>query len=309
MRYGFRAILGLGILVLLLASVVTCSPAPAPTDSQAQKPREAARPAAPAPAPPQAPNADGARSAFGTGQTASESTGGAALPWDRMIIRTGQLRLTVENVEESLAAARRIANQLGGFVAQSETRYDGDRMIATLTLQVPVAQFDTVVQELRRLAVKVESESSSSQDVTEEYVDLQAQVTNLEATEARLRSVLEKATRLEDILTLQREITQVRGQIERIQGRMNYLQRRTTFSSIAVTLAPPVAKPKGGEEVWNPLETAERAWQASLRVIRGVVDALIVVVVFFWWLAPLAVLTWPLWRLLLSRQRRTPAAP
>lgn len=290
------------VLLLVVSTLLACSQAPSLSGSKASESKPAGAPQKPAAAAP--PAAEGARSgAPSASQSANESADRAAAPWDRMIIRTAQLTLTVENVEETLAAARRVANQAGGFVSQSETRFEGERMLATLTLQVPAAQFDAVVQELRGLAVKVESERSSSQDVTEEYVDLQAQLTNLEATEARLRSVLEQATRVEDILSIQREITQVRNQIERIKGRMNYLQKRTDFSSITLTLMPPGVTPKGVDGAWDPLETIERAWAASLRLLRGFAEVVLTVVVFFWWLLPLAVLLWPLWRAVLARRR------
>lgn len=294
-------------LVALVALLVACSAAPAPksepgrTEGGKDLARQAApgavAPSAPAALAPQGQLAEGARASSGqTSDSAkpSATTAGQAasiVPWDRMIIRTATLSLSVKDVEASLAAVRDLATGVGGFVAQSSSRYDGEYQIATVTIQVPAERFDSVVDSIRKIAVKVESENGNSQDVTEEFTDLEAQVRNLQATEARLLALLEKATRMEDILTLQRELTNVRGEIERRQGRVRFLTRRSEMSTVTVSLRPEgIAKPPKPEPVWRPLETARKAWEASSQVLLAIADVVITIVVFFWWLIPLVLL-------------------
>jgi PKD repeat protein len=86
------------------------------------------------------------------------------------------------------------------------------------------------------MAVKVTSENSTSKDVTEEYVDLKAQLGNLEATEAQLLQIMQKADKVEDILKVQQELSRIRGQIEQTRGRMQFLERTTSTSLIEVSL-------------------------------------------------------------------------
>jgi hypothetical protein len=155
----------------------------------------------------------------------------------------------------------------------------------------------------------VVSETSTSQDVTEEYTDLSSQLKNLQVQEEQLRTLMDRATTVDETLTVQRELGQVRGEIEKTQGRMNYLSHRADLSSITVTLAPRalVATPEG----WQPADTAERAWNASLTTLARLADVLITVVVFFWWLIPPVLLgAWLLRsRLRARRGPRPPAAP
>src|SRR5262249_24861839 len=109
----------------------------------------------------------------------------------------------------------------------------------------------------------------------------------LQATEAAILKLMDKATQIQDVLSLQRELTQVRGQIERIQGRKTYLERRTDMATITLSLRlPPVqpTQPTGG--AWDPVATALRGWQASLTILRGAADALIIPLAFSWWLVP-----------------------
>ncbi len=227
----------------------------------------------------------------------------AQYSWDRMIIRNGSITLTVKDVGNSLNAVRDIATASGGWVSQSNSRYEGERQVANITIQVPAASFDSTISELRKLAIKVETETSTSQDVTEEYTDLDSQVRNLQATEAGLLKLMDRATRMEDILALQRELTNVRGQIEKLQGRMKFLKQRTEMSSISVSLIPEGALKPGDKPVWNPLATAQRAWSASAGFLQALADLAIAVLVFLWWVIPIAVIAWLLLR---SRMRRRP---
>ena len=190
----------------------------------------------------QSTSSDGQSLAVAT--SASASSGGAAATttssWDRKIIRNADLTLQVNDVESFLSSVRSMVDGVGGIVFASSTSYSGDIQTATMTLDVPSDQFDLVVSNLRSQAgvKKVVTESISSQDVTDDYVDLQSQLTNLKATEARLMVLMDKATDLQDILTVQDELSKVEGQIEQTTGRINYLDKKTSFSRITLTLSP-----------------------------------------------------------------------
>ena len=227
--------------------------------------------------------------------TSAPAAGGAgsaaAAPWDRKIIRTGTINLQVSDVEAALATVREIADGAQGLVFSSNTQYQGDDLMATVTIQVPADTFDTVMSRLRHAAVKVLSENSTSQDVTEEYTDLGSQLKNLQAQEEQLRALVGKATNVNDTLAVGRELSGVRGQIEQIQGRLNYLSHRSELSTISITLQPkPVAVAAQPAPGWQPAATAAAAWAASLDLLTQVADGLITLVVFFWWMIPLALL-------------------
>jgi hypothetical protein len=255
-------------------------------------------PAAQAPASDAAPRAAVASNAStsGDGSTASTVTDQSfAQSLDRMVIRTAQLSVEVQDMEGALAQARQIATRGGGFVSASNTHVESDtdtagRMVADLTLQVRSDAADAAMSDLRALG-KVTSEASGSQDVTEEYVDLGANLRNLQASETAILKLMDKATQIQDVLALQRELTNVRGQIERIQGRQTYLERRSDMATITLSLRlPPVAATTSTSGAWDPIGIAQRGWQASLNVLRGGAEVLIVVAAFSWWLIPFVAL-------------------
>jgi hypothetical protein len=187
---------------------------------------------------PGAPPAPAATPAPSTGQVASAA--GNLPTLDQRIIRTGRIDVTVLDISESLRSITTLVRNAGGYIQQSATKEQGPITIAEAVVRVPVEQYDGVFQSLRDLAVPdiKPVESSESQDVTEEFADTQARITNLKVTEAQLLKLLSTAEKMEDILVVQREVTAVREQIERLQGRLNVLERRSAFSTIAVTLRP-----------------------------------------------------------------------
>jgi Domain of unknown function (DUF4349) len=317
-RMSARSRLAALAAVLIVTGGVACSavgnyvqrqaqaPTTAPAALQPGAPVAAAKPAAiPAPAnlgaaQSAAARASGAATDAATSTSPAESAQGtvadsSAQILDRMVIRTAQLTIEVQQMEEALAGVRSIASRGGGYVSASDTHIESvngkDSMVANLTLQVRSDAADSAMSDLRALG-KVTAENSGSQDVTDEYVDLDSNLRNLQASETAILKLMDRATQIQDVLSLQRELTNVRGQIERIQGRKTYLERRTDMATITVALRLP--SPASTEPVqsgaWDPVATALRGWQASLSVLRGAADVLIVVLAFSWWLIPFVVL-------------------
>jgi hypothetical protein len=230
---------------------------------------------------------------------------------DRMIVRTADMALVVKDAEGSVAQIKSIVSELDGYVVDLRLWRDQEQLRGTITVRVPAESLDEALVRFKDLAVKVERESGGSQDVTEEYTDLGAQLRNLEATEQELRELLatvrERTGKAEDILAVYRELTQIRGQIEQLKGRMQYLERTAAMSAVTVELIPDVLARPITVAGWRPSETISRALRALLQTLRLLLDAAIwivlyVVPVVVVVLIPFAAL-WFLW------QRRKKGAP
>jgi PKD repeat protein len=154
----------------------------------------------------------------------------------RMIVRTGNLSIVVDDVSFALDRIARLATTQQGYVVSSQTYRDGERLRGTISIRVPVDQFDIAMRDIASLAIDVPNRTTTAKDVTEEYVDLKAKIQTLEATEAQLLRLMEKATKMEEILAIQRELTTVRTNIEQTKARMIYLERTTSTSVISVQL-------------------------------------------------------------------------
>jgi PKD repeat protein len=166
----------------------------------------------------------------GNGQSTSN------LPSDRMVVKTGNIQMVVAQISSALDGINQAAARYGGYVVNSQQWKEGDRNIGSISIRVLAENYDKALSDLRSIAKSITSESTNSQDVTEEYADLDSQVRNLQATEAQLLKIMENATKTEDILSIQRELTTVRGQIEQMKGRMIYLERTSSTSLININL-------------------------------------------------------------------------
>ena len=239
---------------------------------------------APSPLPAPAPVPGLARDAAGT----AESTQGSSsnLPeTDRKIIRTGQITLEVADIGKAMDEVAAIANDLGGYVVSSNRSGNEDNNSGRVSIRVPANRFNDAFAKLRTIAVKVPYESTNSQDVTEEYMDLKARLRNLEATEAQFLSLLEKAKTVEEILKVQKELSNVRSEIERTKGRIQYLERTTDMSLIQVALQETKAVGKNG---WNGLETLKSAVNGLIGFGKVLVNIIIWLIIFI----PLWAIIW-----------------
>lgn len=235
------------------------------------------------------------------------STLGAAS--EQMIIRTANLTVVVEDTDDTLRKLRDIARDYEGYTADSNRWLQDDQAYARVTLRVPAPTLDEVLDLLRDMAIRVETESVSGQDVTEEYVDLQARLRNLEAAETELLALLvevrESRGKAEDILAVHRELTNIRAQIESLKGRKQYLERMTAMATIHIEIRPKEAPRSLIEKAqWSPLVTISKALRAFVSVFQVLVDFGIYVVTFSpFVLIPLAVL-WLLVRWMRNRKTK-----
>jgi hypothetical protein len=307
-------------LCLLAISIAACSVAPRLNELSSQRVAPAptaasvggateARSAAPASSSVSIDTATGAPGARPAPQAPNSSGTLVNLPpLDRMIIRNVTMMLSVDDVSQAFQQVEMIAASVGGSVTGSSLKQEGERTSASMMLRIPADQrtYNSTMEQLRKLAVRVPEESLSSQDVTEEFVDLESTLRNLQATEARLVSLMERAQKVDEVMAVQREITNVRGQIERIEGRRRFLERRSELTTINLTLrdaaAPTLGQPRG----WSPAATFEEAFTALTRSMQLFARVGIWLIV---WLPVYGVAIAAIWWLLRQlRRRREPAA-
>ena len=240
--------------------------------------------------------------------TVSEAGGVAAQPpaANQMIIKNATLVLTVRDVDQALSALTTLTADNGGYLISSETWVESDMTWAELYLAVPSARFEAALNQLRRLALKVEHETTSGQDVSAEYTDLRSQLTNLEATAARVRAFLDDAATVEESLHINSELSRLEGDIERITGQMRYYEGRAAYSTITLSLRPEAA-PVEAAPAWNPGTTVERAANVAVVLLQSGVDLVIWLGIVFGPPAVVLALALLALRLVLRRRGAKPA--
>lgn len=205
---------------------------------------------------------------------------------NRKIIKDATFLIEVESVPLAMSQVGAAAAQSGGYVL--ETRTDGanlEQQGALVKIAVPVERFEDILQRIRETAVKIVSEQASGQDVSQEFVDTQSQLANLEATQARIREFLEQAKTVEESLKVNAELATIEGQISELKGRLQFLGQRAAFSTVTVQLRqapePTLALPAiprlfaDSDDFWNPGATAENALDTLTAIAKGLASVLI----------------------------------
>lgn len=201
----------------------------------------------------------------------------------RRVIHKARLQLHASDTRETLDRIITFTESVGGFVAHAEVRpvsREGAQPEVSVTLRVPADQLTPALRTIKDFADDVVSESQSAQDVSDQFVDLEARLVNLEALETELRALLEEVRGQEGadpekLLRVFNELASVRGQIEQIRGQIEYLANLTDLATVEVGLTPtPAAVPIVGEP-WAPGEAARDAARSLVVALQGVADGLI----------------------------------
>jgi hypothetical protein len=217
-------------------------------------------------------------------QSASESGGTT----ERLIIRTGRIAMIVEDTRATRAAIEVLVAGLadqGAFVVSGDEYggRGGTQPHISMSIRVPAAYFGETMDRLADMALEVTNRNESAQDVTEEYVDLEARLESLEAARQRLLEIMEEARSTKDLLEAEQQLTQREAEIESIKGRMKYLSQSAQLSSISIELEPYILS-QPVDDKWRPAETVRRAIEALLSGLRAFGDF----VIFF----SIAILPW-----------------
>lgn len=229
----------------------------------------------------------------------------------RIIIRNATLRIVVSDTEAMLDEIAALAEEFGGWIVNSNisrvtTPSREEAVRGTINIRVMAERLAEALERIKSGALSVESENVTGQDVTQQYVDLTSRLTNLQAAETQLQSIMEDARRTEDVLSVYNELVRVRGEIEVIQGQIQYYSESAAFSSISVELVPEALETPIEIAGWSPEGTARGAFVALLNVLRFLVDVAITLVVL---VLPLALIVGvPGWLIYRRVRRRRQAA-
>jgi len=156
---------------------------------------------------------------------------------DRKIVRTGALELTVKSPADAAEQNRRMAESMGGYLETAQITGTRETPTADITIRVPAAHFEDAKAQIRKLAVRVESEKADARDMTRQYVDMEARLRNLRAEEVQYLTIMKSAYKISDLLEVEQKLSEVRGQIEQQQAELQTLSKQVeTVAIISISL-------------------------------------------------------------------------
>jgi len=211
---------------------------------------------------------------------------------DQKVIKTAYLDIQVDSVPEKITQIQLLAEQRQGFVQSSNVNEDKiGQKSGYITIKVPSDSFQSALSAIRSLALKVNSETTSGQDVTQQYVDLETNLTHLKAVEQRYLELLNQAKTVDEILKVQELLNNTQAQIQSLEGQLKYLANQVNYSTISVTMSEqervevPAEKFDWREEIRQGMITFVKVLQnffSFLVVAFFVLLGLIPYALFFW---------------------------
>lgn len=249
----------------------------------------------------------GVDSAKGEGAPAAMPAPNAGIPnvvisADRNLILTAKIAMRSNDPWATSDQAQLIATALGGDVLGLSQSGTGDTRSASLTMRVPSNRFADAMKQLKELEGEVETSGVSAQDVTDQFVDLQARLTAKQAEEQRYLAILARANTIDEILKVDAALGNVRMQIEQLTAQINSIKSRTEFSTISMSISTlPLLPGNATPSTWDPVKTFGRALAALGAMMQVFADLAIWLVVFGW--LPIIALAGVL---IATRTRRTP---
>jgi hypothetical protein len=199
---------------------------------------------------------------------------------ERLVIENADLAIVVKDPKARMAEITALANEFGGFVVssnlyQSFSPTGKEVPEATIVIRVPAERLDEALTRIKEGAVDLDYENRSGQDVTNIYVDLQAQLKAKQAAEAKLLEIMDQASRAEDVLAIYLQVQQVQTEIEQLKGQIKYYEESAALSSISVRLIAEESTQPLSIGPWTPSGAARDAIQDLIVFFQNFVDVLI----------------------------------
>jgi len=252
---------------------------------------------------------DGGEAELTTAQGVTVATPiGTETPEGLKVIRDGRVDIRVEpgTFGQISSQLRSIAADLGGYITAGETYLqeidDVDYTVGWLTMRIPEDRFDDALNRVDGLGERL-SLNVSSQDVTEEYVDLEGRLRYWRSQEEFYTRLMNEATEIDDLVTIQTRMQDVLLNIEQVEGRLRYLDSRTSFSTLTVGMT----EVPGSTPVEDPDDPGilEEAIEQAGSVLLATIGGLIVAAAFVLPIALLALVGFGLWRAVSGTRRRS----
>ena len=190
----------------------------------------------------------------------------------KMIVRNANIAMTVDDTAATLDKITSAAESVGGYVSDSRVWRDGEQMRASVSLRIPADRLTAALGVIRKLAVRINSETIGSQEVTQEYVDLESQLKNLEAAEVELRALMttirQNSKKASEVLEMYQQLANIRAQIEQVKGRMRYLSQLAALATVQIDLVPNALAKPVVEPGWQPLVIVKNASRSLVEALQ-----------------------------------------
>lgn len=195
---------------------------------------------------------------------------GDAVAAERKLIRNGSLSFETSDVKKTKTTIDAICKELNAYISNESQNSYSSRLQYNQTIRVTADKFDLLMQKIEAEASQVEGKNVNTEDVTEEFIDVEARLKTKKDLETRYREILKQAKTVDEIITIERQITEVRSDIESMEGRLKYLSSQVAYSTLTVSFYETIGTDFGfGSKIGGAFGTG---WDYFLSFLIGVVN-------------------------------------
>lgn len=171
------------------------------------------------------------------GQKENISVANPATTVSRKIIKEGEISVEIKNFKDTRKALQSNLSKVKGYIEEESENQGGDanRKEYQFKIRIPAQNFDQFLNSVVAVADHVESKNIRIQDVTTQFIDITTRLNNKKLLEDRYKALLQKATKMADMLEVESKLTDIRTEIEAAQGQLNYLNKQIAYSSLTIT--------------------------------------------------------------------------
>ncbi|MFH1655663.1 MAG: DUF4349 domain-containing protein [Candidatus Omnitrophota bacterium] len=220
-----------------------------------------------------------------------------------MVIRTGSVRLEVENGTETFRQASQICQELGGYISNSRFYKDKEgRESGNITMRIPKEKFTTALDKLSTLG-KLEGTNTDSRDVGQEYANLKAQLdAKMIVYDKMLEALKQRKVEIPEAVRLENQLTPITKEIETLKNRMEQLQNQVSFTTITLNFHEPTISTKVLKESKRVIK--ERILSTGINAVKFLAAAIPVVIILGFWVVVIVLVIWAIKHLIIKLFRR-----
>jgi len=189
---------------------------------------------------------------------------------ERLVIQESNVSLLVKNVTEIRNKIVNYTQTNGGYMVSSNISNPQDAPTATVIIRIPSEKLEGALDHFRSLSVKVVSENLLGRDVTDQYIDIDTRIAQIQRTKTRLESILDQATEISDITNLTQQILSYQNQIDSYKGQQDALQKNAQLAKLTIYLSTDeIALPYAPSETFRPAVIFKLAVRSLVKSLRG----------------------------------------
>jgi len=197
----------------------------------------------------------------------------------RKIIKQGELRFETKDINKTKSLVTLAVQELNGYIAKDAANDYSEKFEHRLTIRVPAEKFDSLLLKISENVEKLDSKSIDILDVTEEYIDVEARIKTKKELQTRYAELLRQATKVDEILNIEKEMGNLQTELESVEGRMKYLKDRIAFSTLTICYYQKTTSAFGFSSKFA--DGIRSGWDVFLWFIVGISNLWVIILILF----------------------------